>query len=152
MQKLAPFLWFDGQAEEATKFYLSIFKNSKMISTMPGPGGTVMGTTFEIEGQQFYTLNGGPKYKFTPAISMFISVETQQELDALWTKLLAGGGREDMCGWLQDKYGLSWQVIPTALPRLLGDKNPAKAGAAVQAMLKMSRIIIADLEKAAAAA
>jgi len=147
MQKITPFLWFNGQAEEATSFYLSIFKNSKLISTMPGPGGSVMGTTFELEGQRFHTLNGGPQYSFTPAISMFISVETQQEVDDLWSKLSAGG-REDRCGWLQDKYGLSWQVVPTALPRLLGDKDRARAGRVMQAMLQMQRIDIAVLQQA----
>ena len=149
MPKITPFLWFDGQAKGATDFYLSIFRNSKLISTMPGPNGTVMGTTFELEGQLFHTLNGGPQYTFTPAISMFISVETQQEVDDLWTKLLAGGGRENRCGWLQDKYGLSWQVVPTVLPRLLGDKDRAKADRAMQAMLKMNKIDIATLQKAA---
>jgi predicted 3-demethylubiquinone-9 3-methyltransferase (glyoxalase superfamily) len=148
MHKITPFLWFDGNAEEATNFYLSIFKNSKLLSVMPGPGGKAMGTTFEIEGQKFHTLNGGPQYKFTPAISLFVNCETQQEVDELWEKLLAGGGRADRCGWLQDKYGLSWQIIPTALPRLLGDKDPVKAGRVMQAMLKMDKIDIKGLQQA----
>jgi predicted 3-demethylubiquinone-9 3-methyltransferase (glyoxalase superfamily) len=148
MHKITPFLWFDGNAEEATNFYLSIFKNSKLLSVMPGPGGKAMGTTFEIEGQKFHTLNGGPQYKFTPAISLFVNCETQQEVDELWEKLLAGGGRADRCGWLQDKYGLSWQIIPAALPRLLGDKDPVKAGRVMQAMLKMDKIDIKGLQQA----
>lgn len=148
MGRITPFLWFDGQAEEATRFYVSIFKNSKVLSVMPGPEGKAMGTTFEIEGQQFYTLNGGPKYKFTPAISLFVNCETQPEVDELWEKLLAGGGRPDHCGWLQDKYGLSWQIIPSALPRLMGDKDRSRAGRVVQAMLKMDKIDIAALQRA----
>jgi predicted 3-demethylubiquinone-9 3-methyltransferase (glyoxalase superfamily) len=146
--KVTPFLWFDGNAEEATDFYLSVFKNSKRLSVMPGPGGKAMGTTFEIEGQQFYTLNGGPQYKFTPAISLFVNCETQAEVDELWGKLTAGGGKEDRCGWLTDKYGLSWQIIPTALSRLMGDRDRAKAGRVMQAMLKMSKIDIAGLQAA----
>ena len=152
MQKITPFLWFDGNAEEAVKFYVSVFKNSKITSTMPGPGGTVMGLSFVLEGQEFQALNGGPQFKFTPAISLFVSCENQAEVDALWSKLLSGGGREDQCGWLQDRYGLSWQIIPTALPRMLGDKNAAKAGAAMQAMLQMKKIDIARMEQAFKAA
>lgn len=147
MQKITTFLWFNDNAEEATKHYLSIFTNSRLVSTMPGPNGTVMGTTFEIEGQQFITLNGGPKYHFTPAISLFVSVETQAEVDELWSKLGAGG-REDQCGWLQDKYGLSWQIIPTALMRLMGDKDRVKGGRVMQAMLQMTKIDIAKLQQA----
>jgi predicted 3-demethylubiquinone-9 3-methyltransferase (glyoxalase superfamily) len=148
MQKIVPFLWFDGQAEEATNFYLSIFKNSRLLSVMPGPDGKAMGTSFEIEGQKFHTLNGGPKYKFTPAISLFVNCETQPEVDELWDKLLAGGGRADRCGWLQDKYGLSWQIIPTVLGRLMGDKDRVKAGRVVQAMLQMVKLDIAGLQRA----
>jgi predicted 3-demethylubiquinone-9 3-methyltransferase (glyoxalase superfamily) len=146
--QITPFLWFNGNAEEATNFYVSVFTNAKLISTMPGPNGTVMGTTFEIQGQRFHTLNGGPQYTFTPAISMFISVETQQEVDDLWGKLTAGGS-EDRCGWLKDKYGLSWQVIPTALGRLLGHPDRARAGRVMQAMLQMQKIDIATLQQAA---
>ena len=152
MQKITPFLWFNGQAEEAAQHYVSIFKNSKIVSTMPGPDGKVMGLTFQLEGQEFQALNGGPQFSFTPAISLFVSCETQAEVDDLWQKLLAGGGREDQCGWLQDKFGLSWQIIPGALGRMLGDKNRAKAGAAMQAMLKMKKIDIATMEQAFKAA
>ena len=147
MQKIVPFLWFDGTAEEAAKFYVSIFKNSKVMSVTPGPEGTVMAVTFQLEGQTFYALNGGPKYKFTPAISLYVNSETQAEVDELWNKLSAGG-REDQCGWLQDRYGLSWQIIPTALPRLLGDKDANRANAAMQAMLKMQKIDIKGLQQA----
>jgi len=147
MQKIIPFLWFDGQAEEAMKFYVSIFKNSKIVRTMPGPNGTVMGGTFQLEGQDFYALNGGPQYKFTPAISLFVNCETQQEVDELWGKLSASKA-DEQCGWLKDKYGLSWQIIPTILGRLMGDKNPKKAGAAVQAMLQMKKIDIKGLQQA----
>jgi predicted 3-demethylubiquinone-9 3-methyltransferase (glyoxalase superfamily) len=142
MQRIVPFLWFDGKAEEAAKFYVSIFKNSKVLNATP------MSVTFQLEGQQFYALNGGPQYKFTPAISLFVNCETQAEVDELWRKLLAGGGREDQCGWLQDKYGLSWQVIPTALGKMLGDKDPAKANRVMQAMLKMKKIDIKGLQQA----
>jgi predicted 3-demethylubiquinone-9 3-methyltransferase (glyoxalase superfamily) len=148
VEKVIPFLWFDGTAEEATDFYLSVFKNSKRLSVMPGPDGKAMGTTFEIEGQKFHTLNGGPKYKFTPAISLFVNCETQQEVDELWAKLLSGGGKEDRCGWLRDKYGLSWQIIPTALGRLMGDKDRVKAGRVMQAMMGMVKIDIAALQRA----
>jgi predicted 3-demethylubiquinone-9 3-methyltransferase (glyoxalase superfamily) len=148
VQKITPFLWFDGNAEEATNFYLSIFKNSKMLSVMPGPGGKAMGTTFELEGQTFHTLNGGPQYKFTPAISLFVSCETQEEVDDYWAKLTSGGGKPNRCGWLIDKFGLSWQIIPTALGRLLGDKDRVKAGRVMQAMLKMEKLDIKGLQQA----
>lgn len=153
MQKITPFLWFDGQAEEAMNFYVSIFKNSKVVRVSrygeagPGPKGSVMSATFQLEGQDFYALNGGPQYKFTPAISLFVNCETQQEVDELWAKLSAGG-RIDRCGWLQDKYGLSWQIIPSVLGRLLGDKDPAKAGRVMQAMLGMQKIDINGLQQA----
>jgi len=141
MQKIVPFLWFDGKAEEAAKFYVSIFKNSKVLSATP------MSVTFQLEGQAFYALNGGPQYKFTPAISLFVNCETQAEVDDLWNKL-AAGGRIDQCGWLQDKYGLSWQIIPTALGRMLQDKDPTKAKRVMDAMLKMQKIDIAGLQRA----
>jgi predicted 3-demethylubiquinone-9 3-methyltransferase (glyoxalase superfamily) len=153
MQKITPFLWFDGNAEDAMNFYVSIFKNSKVGSVSrygdagPGPKGGVMSATFQLEGQEFMALNGGPHYKFTPAISLFVNCETQAEVDELWEKLSAGG-RKDRCGWLQDKFGLSWQIIPSALPRLLGDKDPAKAQRAMQAMLQMDKIDIKRLEEA----
>ena len=148
MQKITTFLWFDGNAEEAMKFYVSIFKNSKILSTMPGPDGKVMAGTFQLEGQQFMALNGGPQYKFTEATSLFVSCETQAEVDELWNKLTADGGAESRCGWLKDKYGLSWQIIPSALGRFLGDKDRAKAGRAMQVMLQMKKLDIAKLQKA----
>jgi predicted 3-demethylubiquinone-9 3-methyltransferase (glyoxalase superfamily) len=148
MQKITTFLWFDGKAEEAAEFYVSVFKNSKVLSTM-GPKGQAMGVTFQLEGQQFMGLNGGPQFSFTPAISLFVSCETQAEVDDLWRKLTAGGGSEEQCGWLRDKYGLSWQIIPTILGRLLGDKDREKANRAMQAMLQMKKIDIAKLERAA---
>jgi len=153
MQKITPFLWFDGNAEEAMNLYVSVFKNSKVVSVTrygeagPGPKGTVMSATFQLEGQQFYALNGGPQYKFTPAISLFVSCETQQEVDELWNKLSAGG-HKDRCGWLQDKYGLSWQIIPTALGKMLQDKNPRKAQNVMKAMLQMDKIDTAKLKQA----
>jgi predicted 3-demethylubiquinone-9 3-methyltransferase (glyoxalase superfamily) len=153
MQKITPFLWFDGKAEEAMNFYVSIFKNSKVVSVTrygdagPGPKGSVMSATFQLEGQQFYALNGGPQFAFTPAISMFVSCETQKEVDALWEKL-SEGGRKDRCGWLQDKYGLSWQIIPTALGKMLQDKDRAKADRVMQAMLQMDKIDIKRLKQA----
>ena len=157
MQKITPFLWYDGNAEEAAKFYISIFKNSKMgkISRCgdagPGPKGSAMSVTFQIEGQEFFALNGGPHFKFTPAISFFVNCETQQEVDELWDKLSAGG-RTDRCGWLQDKFGLSWQIIPTVLGQLLSDKDPQRAKRAMQAMLQMTKIDIKKLQQAAAEA
>ena len=156
MQKITPFLWFDGNAEEAANFYISIFKNSKMgtISRYgdagPGAKGSVMSVTFQLEGQEFFALNGGPQFKFTPAISLFVNCETQQEVDDLWEKLSAGG-RTDRCGWLQDKFGLSWQIIPAVLGQLLGDKDPQRAKRAMQAMLQMTKIDINKLQQAAAA-
>lgn len=146
-QTITPFLWFDGQVEEAIAFYMSIFKNAKKLSMMPGPNGTVMGGNFELNGQRFMALNGGPQYKFTPAISFYINCETQQEVDELWEKLSAGG-RTDRCGWLQDKFGLSWQIVPSALPRLLQDKDPARRGRVLNAMMKMTKLDIAGLEQA----
>ncbi len=153
MQKIVPFLWFDGNAEEAMNFYVSVFKNSRVVSVTrygdagPGPKGTVMSCTFQLEGQDFYALNGGPQFKFTPAISLFVNCETQQEIDALW-KTLSAGGREDQCGWLQDKYGLSWQIIPTVLGKMLGDKDAKKATAAMKAMLQMKKLDIKGLQQA----
>ena len=153
MQKIIPFLWFDHQAEEAMKYYVSIFKNSKVVSVArygdagPGPKGTVMMATFQLEGQEFYALNGGPKYRFTPAISLFVSCETQEEVDRLWEKLTEGG-RADQCGWLQDKYGLSWQIIPTILGKLMSDPDPKKSQAVMKAMLQMAKLDIARLKQA----
>ncbi|HEY6061851.1 MAG TPA: VOC family protein [Gemmatimonadales bacterium] len=150
MQKITPFLWFNGDAEAAAEFYVSIFKNSKVLS-VSGPKGKAMSVTFQLEGLTFYALNGGPQYTFTPAISLFVSCETQQEVDELWRKLTAGGS-EDQCGWLKDKFGLSWQIIPTVLGKMLTDKDPKKANATMQAMLKMKKIDIASLQQAYAQA
>jgi predicted 3-demethylubiquinone-9 3-methyltransferase (glyoxalase superfamily) len=153
MQKITPFLWFDGQAEEAMNFYVSIFKNSKVGKVSrygdagPGPKGSVMSATFTLEGQDFFALNGGPMFKFTPAISFFVSCQTQPEVDELWEKLSAGGETQ-RCGWLKDKFGVSWQIIPTALGEMLGDKDPAKSQRVMQAMLKMEKIEIAKLKQA----
>lgn len=147
MQKITPFLWFDGNAEEAMKFYTSIFKNSRIISTMPGPNGGIMGGSFVLDGQEFQALNGGPLYNFTEAISLFVRSETQQEIDELWTKLCEGG-KESRCGWLKDKFGLSWQIIPPILGELLSDKDRVKANRVMQAMLRMNKIDIAKLKQA----
>ena len=127
MQKITPFLWFDGKAEEAANFYTSIFKNSKILTIArygeagPGPKGSVMAATFQLEGQEFIALNGGPQYTFTPAISLLVNCETQAEVDGLWAKLTSGGGKEVQCGWLQDKFGLSWQIVPKAFFELMQD-------------------------------
>ena len=153
MQKIVTFLWFNDQAEEAANYYISLFKNSKIKSVRrygdagPGPKGTVMSVTFELEGQEFYALNGGPHFQFTPAISLFVNCETQEEVDELWDKLSAGG-RKDRCGGLTDKFGLTWQIIPTALGRLMGDLDPQKAGRVMKAMLQMNKIDVAALQKA----
>jgi len=153
MQKITPFLWFNDKAEEAMNFYVSIFKNSKVGRVTrygdagPGPKGSVMSATFQLDGQDFFALNGGPQYAFTPAISLFVNCETQQEVDELWEKLSAGG-RKDRCGWLQDKYGLSWQIIPSVLVEMLGDKDPAKGKRVMQAMLQMEKIDIKRLKQA----
>jgi predicted 3-demethylubiquinone-9 3-methyltransferase (glyoxalase superfamily) len=153
MQKITPFLWFDDKAEEAMNFYVSVFKNSKVGRVTrygeagPGPKGTVMSATFELDGQEFYTLNGGPHFTFTPAISFFVNCETQQEVDELWEKL-SEGGKKDRCGWLKDKYGLSWQIIPSALGKLLQDKDAEKASRVMQAMLQMDKIDIKRLQQA----
>jgi len=153
MQKITPFLWFDGKAEEAMHFYTSIFKNSKIGKVTrygeagPGPKGTVMSATFQLEGQEFLALNGGPQFKFTPAISFFVNCETQAEVDELWEKLSAGGAT-NRCGWLQDKYGLSWQIIPSVLGEMLGDKDPKKAQNVMNAMLQMEKIDIKRLKQA----
>ena len=153
MQKITPFLWFDDQAEEAMNFYVSIFKNSKVISTTrygdegPGPTGAVMTATFQLDGQEFIALNGGPEFKFTEAISFFVNCETQEEVDGLWDKL-SEGGEEGRCGWLKDKYGLSWQIVPTVLGELLNDTDPAKSQRVMKAMLQMNKIDIAGLKRA----
>ena len=147
MKKITPFLWFDNQAEDAMNFYVSIFKNSRVLSVSPGPSGRAMSVTFELDGQELVAFNAGPQFKFTEAISLFVSCETQAEVDELWGKLTAGG-EESRCGWLKDKFGLSWQIIPTALGELMGDPDPEKAGRVMQAMLTMNKIQIAGLRQA----
>jgi predicted 3-demethylubiquinone-9 3-methyltransferase (glyoxalase superfamily) len=156
LQKIKPFLWFDHQAEEAANFYCSIFKNSKIHKVerfpegAPAPAGSVMIVNFQLEGQEFIALNGGPMFKFTEAISFSISTETQEETDYFWNKLTSGGGQESQCAWLKDKFGLSWQVVPTALSKLLSDPDKNKAQRVMQAMLQMKKIDIAALQRAAA--
>ena len=155
MQKITTFLWYDDKAEEAAQFYTGIFKNSKIVNTSrygdvgPGAKGAVMTVTFELDGQQFIALNGGPLFKFTEAMSLLVNCETQAEVDQLWERLSVGGDKS-RCGWLKDKYGLSWQIIPTALGRLLRDPDRARAGRVMQAMLQMDKIEIEKLERAAA--
>lgn len=149
MQKITTFLWYNDNAEEAANFYVSLFRDSKILGTMPGPGGKLLGISFQLAGQEFMALNGGPMFKFTEAISLFVNCESQEEIDDLWGKLTADGGQESMCGWLKDKYGLSWQVIPPVLGELMKDKDREKAGRVMQAMMQMRKIIIADLLKAA---
>jgi len=146
MKKITPFLWFDTQAEEAMNLYVSLFKDSKVLSVTPGPNGHATSVSFQLEGQDFIALNAGPEYKFTEAISFFVDCKTQEEVDTLWERLTADGGEAGRCGWLKDKYGLSWQIIPSALGEMLGDKDPAKAGRVMQAMLQMNKIEI-DLLK-----
>jgi predicted 3-demethylubiquinone-9 3-methyltransferase (glyoxalase superfamily) len=153
MQKITPFLWFDSQAEEAMNFYISIFKNSKTMTIArygdagPGPKGSVMTAAFQLEGQDFVALNGGPQFKFTPAISFVVNCETQQEVDELWEKLSLGG-KKDRCGWLTDKFGVSWQIVPTILSKLLQDKDAEKAKRVMQAMMQMDKLDIDRLKQA----
>ncbi len=153
MPRISPFLWFDTQAEEAARFYVSIFKNSKIVKIArygeagPGPKGSVMTVVFELEGQEFIALNGGPQFKFTEAISFSVNCETQKEVDQFWEKL-SQGGEEGPCGWLKDRYGLSWQINPVILGEMLSDPDPRKSRRVMQAMLKMKKIDIAALKKA----
>ncbi|HZG13908.1 MAG TPA: VOC family protein [Candidatus Bathyarchaeia archaeon] len=153
MQKINPFLWFDGNAEEAMNFYTSIFKNSKIESVTrygeegPGPKGAVMSGTFQLEGQTFMALNGGPHFTFSPAISFFVNCETQHEVDELWEKL-SEGGQKQRCGWLTDKFGVSWQIIPTILGEMLQDQDAGKAENVMKAMLQMDKIDIGKLQEA----
>jgi predicted 3-demethylubiquinone-9 3-methyltransferase (glyoxalase superfamily) len=148
MTKITPFLWFDTEAEEAMNFYVSVFKNSKAGNVSRGPDGKAFIVKFELDGQEFIGLNAGPQFKFNEAISMFVDCEDQAEVDELWNKLTADGGEESMCGWLKDKYGLSWQIIPKALGELMGDPDPVKAQRVTQAMLQMQKIDVARLQQA----
>jgi len=154
MQKITPFLWFDDRAEEAMNFYVSIFRNSKVLSVTrfgdagPGPKGAVMTASFELDGQPFTALNGGPQFPFTPAVSFVVNCETQQEVDQYWEKLTAGGGSPEPCGWLKDKYGLSWQIVPTALPQMLKDTDVQRSKRVMQALMQMKKIDVARLKQA----
>jgi predicted 3-demethylubiquinone-9 3-methyltransferase (glyoxalase superfamily) len=154
MQKIHPFLWFDAQAEEAMHFYCSVFKNSKVGKVVrygdagPGPKGSVMLCTFELEGQQFTALNGGPHFKFNEAISLVVDCKSQEEVDTLWEKLTADGGQPGDVGWLKDKYGLSWQITPTVLIEMISDPDPDKSQRAMKAMMTMTKIDIAKLQEA----
>ena len=157
MQKITPFLWYDKEAEEAAKFYCSVFKNSKIHRTArypegsPAPAGSVMTVEFELDGQRFIALNAGPHFKFNEAVSFVIECDTQDEVDNYWSKLTSDGGQESMCGWLKDKYGLSWQVTPKALGKLMTDPDKEKAKRVMQAMMQMKKLNIAELEGAYAA-
>jgi predicted 3-demethylubiquinone-9 3-methyltransferase (glyoxalase superfamily) len=153
MKRISPFLWFDDQAEEAAKFYVSIFENSRVLDVtplndVPGPKGKTLTVTFELEGQQFMALNGGPQhFAFSEAISFYVPCKNQAEVDYFWSKLTEGG-EPGPCGWLKDKYGLSWQIVPTALTEMMGDPDPAKAGRVTQAMLQMSKLDLTELRRA----
>jgi predicted 3-demethylubiquinone-9 3-methyltransferase (glyoxalase superfamily) len=153
MQKIVPSLWFDHNAEEAIDFYISVFKNSKVINVSRygkdgmGPEGSVMAMTFELEGQQFMAINGGPIYTFSPAISFLVNCDSQAELDFLWEKLTKGA-EEVECGWLKDKYGVSWQIVPTVLAEMMSDPDPVKSNRVMQALLKMKKLDIAALKQA----
>jgi predicted 3-demethylubiquinone-9 3-methyltransferase (glyoxalase superfamily) len=151
MQKITPFLWFDGKAGEAMDFYTSVFKEGKVVSrqSVHTPNGDIVWGTFSLYGQNFHVLDGGPMFKFTEALSLYINCKDQVEVDYLWEKL-SEGGQKSQCGWLKDRYGVSWQVIPNRLTELMHDKDPAKSNRVTQAMMKMTKIVIADLEKAAA--
>jgi predicted 3-demethylubiquinone-9 3-methyltransferase (glyoxalase superfamily) len=153
-QKITPCLWFDGNAEDAMNFYVSIFKNSQVLDVArygeagPGPKGSLITGTFQLEGQEFMALNGGPQFRFTEAISLVVDCKTQDEVDELWEKLTADGGEPSQCAWLKDKFGLSWQIVPTALIELMQDPDPEKSGRVMEAMLGMSKIDIEALRKA----
>ncbi|MGF6570982.1 putative 3-demethylubiquinone-9 3-methyltransferase (glyoxalase superfamily) [Paraburkholderia sp. GAS333] len=154
MQKIAPCLWFNGNAEEAAEFYMSVFSASRIVTTMhypeagPGPKGKVLAITFEIEGQEFMALNGGPQFTFTPAISLFVHCASQEEVDRYWTKLTEGGGSPWQCGWLKDRFGISWQIVPDSLGDMLRDPDDAKASRVMAAMMKMVKLDLAQLERA----
>ena len=149
MSKITPFLWFDDQAEEAMRYYVSVFKNSKVLSVSPGPNGKASGVEFELEGQRLMAFNAGPEFKFNEAISLFVDCRTQDEVDELWAKL-SSGGEESRCGWVKDKFGLWWQIIPTALSDGLADQDPQKAKRVMDAMLQMGKIDIKRIEQARA--
>ena len=154
MQEITPFLWFDDDAEEAVNFYVSVFPKSRIVNVArygdagPGPKGQVMTATFELAGRRFIALNGGPRFKFTEAISFVVNVETQAELDTVWNQLLQGGGEPSMCGWLKDRFGLSWQVVPAMLGQMMTDRDPEKSKRVMQALLKMSKLDIPTLKQA----
>ena len=148
MKRITPFLWFDTQAEKAMNFYVSLFKNSKVNNISRGPDGRAFTVAFELDGQEFIGLNAGPQFKFNEAVSMFVHCEDQAEVDYFWNALTADGGEESMCGWLKDKYGLSWQIVPKQLGQLMGGPDPVKAGRVMEAMLKMRKIVVADLQMA----
>ena len=154
MQDITPFLWFNDNAEEAVNFYVSLFGDAEIRkvkrtgASLPGKEGAVFSIEFTIKGQEFIAMNGGPMYQFSEAISFFVDCEDQKEVDYFWEKLTSGGGEESMCGWLKDKFGISWQIVPKALPKLMNDKDGNKAKRVMQAMMKMRKIIVADLEKA----
>ncbi len=153
MPAISPHLWFDNQAEEAANFYVSVFENSRIVNVSryseagPAPAGTVMTVTFELDGQEFMALNGGPEFKFSEAISFFVHCETQEEIDRLWERL-SEGGEKQVCGWLKDKYGLSWQIVPTILGGMLQDGDPEKANRVMQAVLQMTKLDIKGLQAA----
>ena len=155
MQKITPFLWFDNNAEPAAEFYVSIFKNSKILNVSrygdagPGPKGSVMVVNFQLAGQEFIALNGGPPFKFSEAFSLVVNCENQKEVDEYWSKLTSGGGQESQCGWLKDKFGFSWQVVPAELGKLMSAKDPARANRVMQALLQMKKLDIAKLQRAA---
>ena len=157
-QKITTYLWFNGNAEQAVEFYMSVFPDSRVTHVArwgeggPGPRGTVMNIAFELAGQAFIALNGGPQFRFTPAISLFVSCESQAEVDELWARLLAGGGKPTACGWLEDRYGLSWQIIPSALIDLMSDPDPKASGRVAQALMGMQKIDLAALRRVHAAA
>jgi predicted 3-demethylubiquinone-9 3-methyltransferase (glyoxalase superfamily) len=148
MKKITPFLWFDTQAEEAMNFYVSLFKNSKVNNISRGPDGRAFTVSFELDGQEFMGLNAGPQFKFNEAVSMYVDCADQTEVNYFWDALTADDGEESQCGWLKDKYGLSWQIVPKQLTELMGDPDPVKSQRVMDAMLKMQKIIVADLQKA----
>jgi len=148
MQKISTCLWFDGRAAEAAEFYTSTFDDSSILTSMPGPGGQVLTVDFEIEGRQFMALNGGPAFTFNEAVSLVVNCDSQDEVDRYWNALLEGGGEESQCGWLKDKFGLSWQIVPAGMPSLLNGPDPAGSQRAMEAMLKMRKLDINVLQKA----